>query len=61
MGKLITKDAIIPSDCIIGAGSVVGKKKFVPNSVIEGVPASIVKSDITWSVETICKYGEPVK
>lgn len=42
------KGSIIGSGSIVGAGSIV-TKQFPENVLIAGVPAAIVKSDVTWS------------
>lgn len=44
----IYKGSVIGSGSIVGAGSIV-TKKFPENVLIAGVPAAIVKSDVTWS------------
>ncbi len=45
---MISKGAIIPNGCIIGAASFVNKEYTIPNSIIAGVPARIVKKNIRW-------------
>ena len=42
------KGSIIGSGSIVGAGSIV-TKQFPENVLVAGVPAAIVKSDVTWS------------
>ena len=46
IGQSVTllKDANIPKNCVIGAHAVVGKKEFLPNSIIAGIPAKVIKS-----------------
>lgn len=58
LGQSVTllKDAHIPRDCIVGAHSVVGKKDFIPNSIIAGIPANIIKSGINWDKRRIHEY-----
>ena len=51
IGQNVTllKDANIPSFCVIGAGSVVGRKQFPEHCIIAGNPAKIVRENISWS------------
>ena len=42
------KGSIVGSGSIVGAGSIV-TKQFPENVLVAGVPAGIVKSDVTWS------------
>ncbi len=47
----IMKNVIIPDDCIVGWGSVVGasiNKHIEPHCAIAGNPAVVVKKGITW-------------
>jgi len=44
----IYKGTIVGSGSIVGAGSIV-TRQFPKNVLIAGVPAAIVKSDVTWS------------
>ena len=53
---LITRDAIIPSNCIIGGGAVVTRRKFIDNCIIAGNPAKIIKKDVGWDRMTIEKF-----
>jgi len=46
---LVLKGAIIGNDSVIGARSIV-TIEIPPNSLAAGIPARIVKKDITWSV-----------
>lgn len=46
---LITKNAKIPTNTIIGMGSVVSKKFKEENTCIAGNPATVVKRNINWS------------
>ena len=45
---IVTKGAIIGSNCVIGTGSVVTGKVFPDNCAIAGNPARIVKEEIEW-------------
>ena len=45
---IILKGAHIPSNCIVGAGSIVNKKFNDENCIIAGSPAKIIKKDIRW-------------
>ena len=44
----ITKNAQIPNDCIVGIASVITKKFEEEHSVLAGVPAQVVKHNVTW-------------
>lgn len=52
----IIKDANIPNNCVIGAGSVVGKREYCENSIIAGAPAKTVRKGIMWDPCTVTKY-----
>lgn len=45
---IVSKGANIPYGCVIGASSFVNKQFETPSSIIAGVPAKIVKSNIRW-------------
>ncbi len=45
---LISKGAIIPNDCVIGATSFINKVFTEENTVIAGIPAKVVKHNISW-------------
>jgi acetyltransferase-like isoleucine patch superfamily enzyme len=47
------KGTSIPSNCIIGASSLLNKSFDIPNSVIAGNPAKLIKTDINWIRERI--------
>ena len=47
-GCMILKGTEIPSNCVIGAHSVVSGHKFKSNSIIVGSPAKIVKKIKGW-------------
>ena len=53
---IITKDADIPNGCVLGAGSVVGKRKFDCDSIIAGVPAKVIRTGIEWNKKTITRW-----
>lgn len=44
----VLKGATIPSDCIVGYNSFVGKKFKESNCIIAGYPAKVVKRNIEW-------------
>ena len=44
----ILKKSVIPDGCIVGMDSTVTKPFDKPNSIIAGVPAKIVRTDIRW-------------
>ena len=46
---LILKNTKIPDNCIVAQGAAVTKKFEIPNAVIAGNPARIVKQNINWS------------
>lgn len=48
-GCFITKGAVIPNNCIVGANSLVNKNFEEENCIIAGSPAKIVKREINWS------------
>jgi len=47
-GVSISKGAIVPSGCIVGAKSLVLAGNFQENSLIAGVPAKVRRRDIEW-------------
>jgi acetyltransferase-like isoleucine patch superfamily enzyme len=49
----VLKGAYIGHDSVVGMGSIVTNKKFEPNSLITGIPAKVVKTNINWRPE-IC-------
>lgn len=53
---IVTKDVIIPDNVVVGVGSVVTKASFESNSIIAGVPAKTVKTNIGWDRKTITKF-----
>ena len=44
----ILKKSVIPDGCIVGLDSTVTKAFDTPNSVLAGIPAKVIKSDIRW-------------
>lgn len=54
----VLKDANIPDNCVIGASSVVGRKKFIENSIIAGVPAKTIRTGITWDSRSLTKIKQ---
>ena len=52
-GVLILKGSSIGSDCVVGARSVVAGATVPPNSLIAGMPARVIKSNITWDVQLL--------
>lgn len=52
-GVYINKGAFIDDDSIVAAKSVVPGKDFAKHSMIGGVPAKLIKSDVTWDRKII--------
>lgn len=53
----IMKDAHIPDNCVVGARSLVtGAAKLEQNSVIAGIPAKSIRSNVNWDIRTIDQY-----
>ncbi|MCL2523738.1 MAG: acyltransferase [Betaproteobacteria bacterium] len=48
-GVSIIKGANIPSGCIVGAKSLVGRGEFLNNALIAGVPARVKKVGVEWT------------
>lgn len=48
-GASIIKGAQIPSGCIVGAKSLVGRGNFPENSLIAGTPATVRKTNVEWA------------
>ena len=46
---LVNKNTYIPDNCVVGARSLVSGKKFYSNCVLAGIPARIVRHNITWN------------
>ena len=44
----ILKGSTIPKGCIIGAASLISSKYVIPNTILAGVPAKVIKENITW-------------
>lgn len=53
---LITKDAHLPDDCIVGSGAIVGRKNYPSHSIIGGIPAKVIKTGVSWNRKTIFKF-----
>lgn len=49
--SFITKGAVVPPRCVVGAMSFVNKRFEGEGHVIAGVPATIIRSGITWHRE----------
>ena len=49
MGSRILKGSSLPNGCILSAGSVLSKIFFFFYCLLRGNPASVIKSDLTWS------------
>lgn len=49
-GSIVSKGAVIPYGCIVGANSFVNKKFEEPNCIIAGAPASIKKRGVRWEL-----------
>lgn len=49
-GCLLLKGTNIPSNCVIGANSIVAKKLESANSVYAGNEIRLIKTDITWNL-----------
>ena len=45
----ILKNTTIPNGCVVGTGSIVSKKISTPNAILAGIPAKVVKENISWS------------
>lgn len=53
MSVTVIKDVVIPHDCVVGACALVCKKQFNPHTIISGVPAKEIRSNISWSSVSI--------
>lgn len=49
----VLKGATIGDDSVIGTGTIVTGKQYISNSLIIGVPARVIKSEINWRIENI--------
>ncbi|MBZ0057730.1 MULTISPECIES: acyltransferase [unclassified Leclercia] len=45
---IVSKGAIIPDGCVIGASSFVNKAFDIQNCIIAGTPAKVIKENIRW-------------
>ena len=61
LNTILLKGAVVESNCIIGAGSIVSKPCTEENSIYVGVPAKKIKSNITWDRNTIPDYETTMK
>ena len=52
----ILKDASIPDNCVVAACAVVGKREFSPNSIIGGIPAKTIKTNIEWHSVNVDRF-----
>ena len=50
----VLKGVTIPNNCIIGTKSVVTKSCTMPFCLYAGIPAKLVKSNVTWQREVPC-------
>lgn len=46
---IILKGSEVESDSVIGTGALVTENKFPKGSILAGVPAKVIKNDITWN------------
>lgn len=53
---MILKDANIPDNVVIAAGAIVGKNIFESNSIIGGVPAKTIRTNVSWDKRNIDTY-----
>ncbi|MDD2839964.1 MAG: acyltransferase [Rickettsiales bacterium] len=54
----LTKNALVPDNCIVGVASVVAKKFDEVNCVLAGNPAKVVKTGIAWDVRKPTVYRD---
>lgn len=52
----ILKDSDIPSNCVIGAGSLVCKGEYHENTIIAGVPAKTIRTNVMWDKRPVTDY-----
>lgn len=52
-GATVKKGATIQKDSIIASGAIVGSKEYPSNIILGGIPAKILKENITWSREKL--------
>lgn len=55
---ILLKGATIPSECVIGTGAIVPSGSYESNSVIAGVPAKVIQSNIAWSYDRIMDINQ---
>lgn len=58
MGVTISKDVSVPSNCVIGAKSLVNKSFVEQNIIIAGTPAKIIKTNIGWDRNHTDKFKD---
>ena len=49
-GATVLKGAAIPEDCVVATGAIVTKAFSAPGAILAGVPAKIVKENVSWNV-----------
>ena len=60
MGAIVMDDAVIPSDCLVAAGSLVTQgKTFEPRSLIMGSPARAVRELTDEEIESMITVAAP--
>ena len=47
--SMILKGCVIPTGCVVGAGSVCNKKYEKINCILAGVPAKVIRENISWA------------
>lgn len=57
-GSMILKGASIPSNCIVGARSLVNKEFIETNCIIAGSPARVIKRGVNWNYRKNYDYKE---
>lgn len=54
----LLKNTRIPDNCVIGMRTVVTKPFSVPNCIIAGIPAKVIKEGITWDRDNTYYYNK---
>lgn len=52
-GTTIKKGAKVNGDTIVASGAIVGSKEYPANTILGGIPAKIIKENITWNREKL--------
>lgn len=52
----ILKGSFINKNCVVGASSLISKKYAIENSVLSGIPAKILHTNISWKRDKFCKF-----